>query len=172
MLCFTIIFALFSFCFGDGKSDLNAMLLKSAGVYKTESKRKGLDKTVLVTGTNFGFVNHLLNFKCFADRLGLKFLVISFDKETHNYITENTTMNSYMMIKNTTIGITNNSTKFRDPHFNLITNLKVEIVHDILSLGYDVIFADTDVAIIKDPVPYLIFDNVDYVHSVNTLCMV
>jgi hypothetical protein len=39
-----------------------------------------------------------------------------------------------------------------------------------MSLGYDVIFADADIVIIRDPIPILLWKNVDYVHSVNAIC--
>ena len=42
----------------------------------------------LIPGCNRGFVNHLHNFKCFMDRLGFKFLVVSMDLATHEYLTE------------------------------------------------------------------------------------
>ena len=31
-------------------------------------------------------------------------------------------------------------------------------------------FTDTDVALVRDPFPYLLWDNVDYVHSLNAIC--
>lgn len=49
---------------------------------------------------------------------------------------------------------------------------KKEIVHDILKLGYNVLFSDTDVAMIRDPIPYMIRSNVDYAHSLNYMCTV
>ena len=51
---------------------------------------------VLVTGCNFGFLNHLHNFKCFVDRLGLKFLVLSLDRKTYDYITTYTNMTTFL----------------------------------------------------------------------------
>ena len=40
----------------------------------------------------------------------------------------------------------------------------------VLKLGYDVFFIDPDVALIRDPLKYMLFKNVDYVHSVNLRC--
>ena len=45
----------------------------------------GLEKTVLVTGGNFGYLNHIHNFNCFAERLNLvnfskfKFIFVCID---------------------------------------------------------------------------------------------
>jgi hypothetical protein len=48
---------------------------------------------------------------------------------------------------------------------------KKEAVHDALELGYDVLFSDTDVALLQDPLPHMIFKGVDYVHSLNAICL-
>ena len=152
---------------------LQVMLAKSYGIFVDKKRQVGLKHTVLVTGCNYGFINHLQNFKCFADRLGLKFLVIALDERSYIHLTKHTDMNVYYMAlgsDKSSDAITSDSTTFRSKQFNLITARKKEAVHDILSLGYDVIFSDTDVAILKDPTPYLLWKNVDYVHSLNAPC--
>ena len=63
-----------------GSSSLSAILQRVAGVFK-DKPRKGMEKTILMTGCNHGFLNHLENFKCFADRLNMKFLVIALDQK-------------------------------------------------------------------------------------------
>jgi hypothetical protein len=151
---------------------IETVLHRVAGVFVNETKQyKGyggqLNKTVVMTGCNHGFLNHLMNFKCFADRLGVKFLVVALDKKTHDYIRLNTSMDSiYMQYAD----VTEEATEFRSKQFNLITTRKKEAVHDVLKLGYDVLFSDTDVAIVRDPFPYLLWKNVDYVHSLNCIC--
>lgn len=154
------------------RSEMKNMLDKVAGIYTDPTKAKGLEKTVLITACNFGFVNHLHNFKCFADRLGMKFLVMAMDAQAHNYITHNTTMNSFLMGGGAVGEVTGSATDFRTKQFNLITAKKKEAVHDILQLGYDVLFSDTDVAMIRDPLPYMNRINVDYAHSLNYMCTV
>ena len=152
---------------------LQVMLKKSSGIFVSAERQVGLERTVLVTGCNYGFINHLQNFKCFADRLGLKFLVIALDERSYLYLAKHSDMNVYYMSSGSdksSDAITSDSTTFRSKQFNLITARKKEAVHDILSLGYDVIFSDTDVAILKDPTPYLLWKNVDYVHSLNAPC--
>jgi len=152
------------------KDILLSLLKKVSGVYNNINKQKGLEKTVLITACNHGFINHLKNFKCFADRLDMKFLVFAMDNAAHNYIIQNTNMLSYNMGSGAVGGVTEGSTTFRSKQFNLITAKKKEAVHDILLLGYNVIFTDTDVAIVRDPFKYMLWDNVDYVHSLNTNC--
>jgi hypothetical protein len=36
--------------------------------------------------------------------------------------------------------------------------------------GYSVIFIDMDIALFQDPLPYFLWKNVDYVHSLNQIC--
>ena len=43
----------------------------------------------------------------------------------------------------------------------------MEAVYGALKLGYDVVFSDVDVIILKDPIEYLFYPSIDYVHSVN-----
>jgi hypothetical protein len=159
-------------CVSANKAELLNILQKVSGVYKDKEKARPYEKTVLVTGCNHGFLNHLHNFKCYADRLGMQFLVIAMDKQAHEYIVKNTTMNSYLMAGGAVGEVTGSSTSFRSKQFNLITAKKKEAVHDILELGFDVLFSDTDVAMIRDPLPYLVRTNVDYAHSLNYMCTV
>lgn len=37
-------------------------------------------------------------------------------------------------------------------------------------LGYDVLFVDTDVALLQDPMSYFMYENIDFIHSVNMIC--
>ena len=48
----------------------------------------------------------------------------------------------------------------------------MEAVGAALNLGYNVIFSDVDIAILRDPINYLFHEGVDYVHSTNKGCAV
>jgi hypothetical protein len=151
--------------------DLISKLDQVKGIYKDPTKvHKLIQKSVMVTSCNYGFLNHLMNFKCFADALGLKFLVIAMDMQLHSYLTNHTDMVSYFMSNGVAGEVTSEPVDFRSKQFNLITAKKKECVHEILMLGYDVLFTDTDVAMLIDPIPYLLWRNVDYVHSLNAVC--
>jgi hypothetical protein len=148
---------------------LSETLLKASGVYVTPNLSYNLDKTVLVTACNYGYLNHLHNFKCHTERLGFKVLVISLDQKTHNYVHEHIRhFYSYFFHGNGVVHET--STEFRSAQFHIITNRKKEAILEIMKLGYDVLFADPDVALLRDPFPYVLWKNVDYVHSVNLIC--
>lgn len=152
------------------KEELKRLLSEVAGIYKDPVKAKPLKNAVLVTACNFGFVNHLHNFRCFAERLEMKFLVVAMDRLAYQYIKHNTTMNVVYMGGTGAHEVTGLSQEFRSKQFNVITTRKKEAVHEIMSLGYDVLFSDTDVAMIRDPIPYMVRINVDYAHSLNYFC--
>lgn len=46
----------------------------------------------------------------------------------------------------------------------------MEAVGAALKLGYNVIFSDVDIAILKDPIDYLFLNQIDYTHSTNNGC--
>lgn len=152
--------------------DLRSAVKRAAGVYVDPQRQKGFEDIVIVTGCNYGFINHLNNFKCFLERLGMKFLVVSMDQKAHNYLANHSsaTMTPYNVGSGTVGEVSGGVVTFRSKDFNLLTAKKKEAVHDIMKLGYSVLFSDTDVVMIQDPFPYLLWNNVDYVHSLNVIC--
>jgi hypothetical protein len=141
-----------------------------AGVYVDETKRQGLEKTVVITSCNYGFLNHLHNFKCFAKRLGIRFLVMSMDAKLHNHLTQHTNMISYLLRAGVVGNVSSETHGWASRFYQQITAKKTEAVHAVLVHGYDLLFADVDMAIVRDPFPYLLYPGVQYVHSTNDLC--
>lgn len=162
--------------------DLIAQLKKVAGVFTDSSlvEKFHLEKTVVVAAANYGYLNHLFNFDCFAKRLGMKYLVMSLDERLHRHLNEHTSLVSYYFDKSQHAGssdigsgdskVGTEPASFRSKQFNLISTRKNEAVHDIMGLGYDILFSDADVAILQNPFPYLQWPGVDYVHSLNGHC--
>jgi Nucleotide-diphospho-sugar transferase len=149
---------------------LSKSLAMSAGVYQDSSSNPLLKKTVVITGCNHGYLPFLNNFKCFIDRLNMKVLVFSMDLRTHMHVLHrmNSSMKSFHWVgKN---AISEESADFRSEQFNLITHSKTSYTQMVLSLGYDVLFIDLDIALIRDPLPYIIWRNVDYVFTHNKIC--
>lgn len=155
--------------YGSNEVLLNT-LRKAAGVYSDPLYNPSLNRTVIITGVNYGYLNFLYNFKCFTDRLKLKVLVFSMDSKIHAHIESesNSSLTSFYLTGNQTV---NEATAiFRSSQFNIITNRKTEAVIAVMSLGYDVIFMDVDIALLRDPLPYLLWNNVDYAFSHNKIC--
>ena len=176
---------------------LKELISKTAGLYmdkrfhsRNESfmrdHSKVIDRTVLITGCNAAYLNHLRNFKCFIDRIGFKAIVIAMDRSTYDFIEAQkyTNLFAYLIDDDTkTVQSSNSSTRnalrgvireqaadFRSSQFNLISNKKIEGVYNVLKEGYNAIFIDPDVVMLRDPTPYLFWNNVDYVHSLNWIC--
>lgn len=131
-----------------------------------------LAKTVLVTVANYGYLNHLQNFLCFTERLGMEPLIVSMDEKLHNYITSRTSFVSYLFdtTGKTSVHIDSGAAGWRSQQFILISNLKIVAALEVMKLGYNVLFADPDVVILRNPMHHLLWKNVDYVHSMNAPC--
>ncbi len=59
-----------------------------AGYYKDPMKNPALSKTILMGGINFSYRDFYFNFRCYTDRLGIKFLPISLDPSIYKYLTD------------------------------------------------------------------------------------
>ena len=153
--------------------------------------------TVIVTAANFGYLNHVQNFKCFMDRLGLNFLLVALDERAY----EGAQRLGVVSVSLTTAG-RNASRRVRgtdaqrtqqirsspqsalvveeaaaDYHthgFHVITVRKIEAVVRVLQLGFDVLFIDSDVLLLRDPFPLLgaalAASKADYIFTSNKLC--
>jgi hypothetical protein len=60
-----------------------------AGYYKDETRNPALKNTIVIVGVNNGYKDFFHNFKCYMDRLGIKFLPISLDEGVYGYLTSN-----------------------------------------------------------------------------------
>jgi hypothetical protein len=134
-----------------------------------------LNRTILVSAFNIGYLNHISNFKCFIDRLDLKFFLIALEPLAYN-ASLHLGPNVYSYYHNATIlhGVDpkslENAFYYREENFNLISVLKLEVVLELMILGYDIVFIDSDVAVVRDPIPYMLVDGVDYVYTINVFC--
>jgi hypothetical protein len=124
-----------------------------------------------MVGINYGYRDFLHNFKCFMDRQGVKFMAVSLDQDIYRYIKQNKVTPTFLMPELEGRGTINTaSATFGGGQFNLIGCRKIEAVAAALALGYDVIFSDVDIVIMRDPLKYLFFNGIDYVHSQNLHC--
>ena len=126
--------------------------------------------TLCNTDSNHGFTNHLRNFNCWAEKIGFKFLLFALDDKMNKYWSKKVGANSFFWEGFSKKPVSEDPHHFRSNDYNLIVNRKMEASLAVLKLGYDIIFIDVDVAVLEDPVPYLIFEGVEYVHSENNKC--
>lgn len=144
-----------------------------AGYYKDNTRDPSLAKILVIVELNYGYRDFYHNFKCHADRLGIKFLAIAADRDMYNYLQHNqySDVTSFMM-PNTSRGheVNSGAHKYGSTSFNMMSCRKIEAVYGALALGYDVVFSDVDIAIVSDPIDYLFFPGVDHVYSQNKHC--
>lgn len=156
-----------------GDNSLNAVLQRAAGVYKSKSHSSphpDMKKTVIVTASNHGYLNHLMNLKCFLDRLNMKFITIAMDEQVYENLSKRSDMIVFPKFDGVFGRTAAGAANFRSKEFNIISFRKVEIVLEIMQRGYNVLFIDNDVALVADPFPYVLWRNIDYVFSVNIFC--
>lgn len=151
------------------KQALKSALFYARGIYKDHSKSNMYNNTVFVTSGNFGYVNHFHNSKCFLDRWGIKILFIAMDERTHAYMAKIPDTYS-ALYKSNNYSIQEQSHRFRSKNFNYLSRSTIEAVYEILTHNYSVMFVESDVVLINDPVKFFIWNNVDYVHAVNMAC--
>ncbi len=91
--------------------ELKRVAAFAAGVYRhpvtsmSTDDLKALEKTIVVTAANHAYINHIHNFKCWMDRIDMKALVFSMDKDMHTYMmtgfnTNNTNPTLYSFLWN------------------------------------------------------------------------
>jgi hypothetical protein len=155
--------------------NLRQVAKEAAGIYVDNREKDKYGKTIVVTGCNYGYLNHLHNIKCYFDMHEMKVLVFAFDEKTFNHIKSSFTSTSasgryisYFWGQGEKVS--EESSNFRSSNFNLIANRKLESVLALMELGYDVLFTDVDIALPRDPIPYVFWKGVDYVHSINKVC--
>jgi len=68
-----------------------------AGYYKDPLREPSLNRTILIAGVNNGYKDFFHNFKCYTDRLGIKFLPLSLDDGIYTYLTANKIATTYLM---------------------------------------------------------------------------
>ena len=156
---------------------LRGVSQKASGVYRRGGK-KPIPNTVILTTANFAYLNHVRNFKCWLDRLHMKAIIFSLDEKGYTAISniddesENMDRALYAYLWNAGEGKVQGDANadFGTSEFHVVTMSKIEATLALMKLGYDVFVMDTDVALIRDPFPFLLWKNVDYVHSVNLIC--
>lgn len=173
-MIFTVLLLAIQYVCASRNLSLQEAIRATAGIFRDKSlvQDSELSKTVLTVVVNFGYLNHLQNFLCFTERLQMEPLIISVEPKAHEFITQKTNYTSHLINTKLRLNdtIESDSAGWRSRQFSLISNLKIVAAVEIMKLGYHVLFADPDVVILDNPMPYLFWKNMDYVHSMNVPC--
>ena len=158
--------------FIDENDELRSLLEQVRGIvpssYSSSLIRAKLTNAVFIIMVNHGYVDQARNLDCFMKRLNFKFLAIALDKSAYDEMKAGTDIPVYL--SRIRSSFTSVQTIYGTPEYANIVKYKTKMVQTILHMGYDVIFSDTDIAIMRDPFPYLLWNHVDYVHSQNSIC--
>lgn len=147
------------------------IIRSAAGVYinQTKSVINKLQKTIVVTSGNTAYVDFLQNFMCYAAKHGIKFLFAAMDKQAFDTVPKNNeNIKPVLMVNDGSISP--HASSWRQFQFNHLTIVKLEVVYYLMRLGYDVLFFDTDIILLEDPIPFMVLPQYDYVHQVNEAC--
>jgi hypothetical protein len=100
----------------------------------------------------------------------IKLLFIGMDTNSFENVPNDLPHVKRLLYTEPTGEISGGLSKFRKGQFNNISFRKLKTVLILMKHGYDVLFFDSDVALLKDPVPLMALKQFDYVHQLNTFC--
>ena len=138
-----------------------------SGMFKESAPYHRANQTVIMAVANHGFLDMLGNFHCFTQRLNLKVLIISLDNRTHELDGKLSNFHSYLWKSES---IQSAAASYRTRQFNIISVFKLYAVKISMELGFDVIFTDPDVVVVRDPIPYMIYQPMDFIYSADAHC--
>ena len=106
-------------------------------------------KTVITTMTNYGYILYTLNMLKSLAQFGLdkKVLCVCIDKKSSNVLKQ-LGYNTYCIDDNTLKGFC----PWNSPGYDKICYLKLELIHNILSLNKHCLLIDGDIVFLKDPI--------------------
>ncbi|CAJ1399545.1 unnamed protein product [Effrenium voratum] len=121
-------------------------LRRHAGIYEDKTKAPELKNVLLLTAANSGYLEMLVNWECFAKRLGLDWMVMSMDSKLHQHLGEDRSFQATgqeweeAAAFNSKVG------------FKVISCNKIRTVLEILrSTNLDLVFSDGDNVFKSDP---------------------
>ena len=158
--------------FIDDNDELRSLLEQVKGIvpanYSSPTIRVSLSNAVFAIMVNHGFVNQARNLDCYMKRLNFKYLIIALDKAAYDEMKAGMNVTVYLSRIHSSFATA--STNYGSSEYRSIVKYKTKMVQNILHMGYDVVFSDTDIAIVRDPFPYMVWNDVDYVHAPNCVC--
>ena len=121
--------------------------------YCFDEQRRGL----FITLTSFGYLDYTLNLIESVRRLGLSnyLLVFVLDVEGYNALLSKAGGTGVRVIYYPNRHNLSQIQRYLLDQWHFISSYKIEIVHRLLRLGYDVLFTDSDIVFLSDPRAFL-----------------
>ena len=126
-------------------AELTERLHRHAGLYRDKTKAPELKDVLLLTASNSGYLEMLTNWECFAERLGLDWMVIAMNSELQQHLGERSFLATGQEWEqaeafNSKVG------------FKVIACNKLRSVLDVLrNTNLDIVFSDADNVFKSDP---------------------
>ncbi len=116
------------------------------------------NKAVILTGVTYAYRDVLMNFVCNLRRLGIydQLLVAAFDEETYRFgFRMGLPVFFYESDANHQREANVREAAYGSDGFKSLTKLKSQIVLQILRMGYEVVWTDTDIVWYRNPLPLM-----------------
>lgn len=102
------------------------------------------DNTIIISFTNYGYVDHALNLYESLRLLNISnYLIFTFDQKSFD-ILKKLNINTFLLVIENSI-YQEHSHNFGSVEFNAICNVKPCIVLECIKNGFDVVWTDTDI---------------------------
>eukprot|EP00053_Salpingoeca_punica_P009097 m.81418 g.81418 ORF g.81418 m.81418 type:complete len:764 (-) comp14876_c0_seq3:854-3145(-) len=123
---------------------------------------------VILTGVSYAYRDVLMNFICNLRRLGIydSLIVAAFDEETYRFGFK-MGIPVFFYQSEAMKGLSPRDMVYGSEGFKSVTKLKSQMVLQILRMGYDVTWTDTDIVWFRDPMPLLSGMKSDFVVQSN-----
>ena len=124
---------------------LPQLLRKHAGLYLDKTRAPELSNALLLTAANYGYMDMLRNWECYARKLGLDWLVVALDDQVYQELGPE---RSFL-----TVGERHGSyERFGSPGFKIVGCNKLRsMLYVLLETQLDVVFSDGDSVFKSDP---------------------
>eukprot|EP00056_Hartaetosiga_gracilis_P003090 m.59689 g.59689 ORF g.59689 m.59689 type:complete len:737 (-) comp11328_c0_seq1:26-2236(-) len=123
---------------------------------------------VIVTGVSYIYRDVVMNFVCNLRRLGIydSLILAAFDEEMYKFGFQ-MGLPIFLYKNDEFAHMSARDLEYGSSAFKKVTKLKSRVVLDILELGYDVTWTDTDITWFKNPLPDLLSMESDFVVQSN-----
>ena len=128
-----------------GNNDVPQLLRDHAGLYLDKTRAPELSNALLLTAANYGYMDMLRNWECYARKLGLDWLVVALDDQVYQELGPE---RSFL-----TVGERHGSyERFGSPGFKIVGCNKLRSMLSVLvETQLDVVFSDGDSVFKSDP---------------------
>lgn len=134
-------------------------------------KRVAVDDTIIVTASNFEYREMLMNWVCNMRRIRVtNFIIAALDEDLYRYsFVRGLPVFMDKMVWHGKNGTLVSDVAYGSSEFKALTKMKSRVVIEVLKLGYDTVWTDTDIIWFRNPIEHLQLQGVDLAIQSNAL---